>query len=362
MFVFRIIFYSFVLMAALFLPSHIARAADCRHNICGSIRAGALDIVSGFFSNTFKPKSPGLSFKDTPLMRQNARAFTHYLMGVVFENRQEYQSALSEFKLALREAPGNEYLNFKIASSYLDLKEYDAARRQIDKILKLNPGNLNARFLLAALYFEKDQMGPASGEYEAIINQDPGNVLALVSLADIYIMEKKLQAALEVYKRLIQEDEFSPYLYFNIGLLHFKLDDPRAAEESFLKAITLRPDYTAPIAALGVMAELDKNYDKAVGYFKQAVSVQPDDYRLQARLAKVFDSAGLLENARLEYERILLDCPDCVQALIGIAEIYIQVKEYDKALIALDSLADDEQYGYYAVYLTGIINFVQDKY
>jgi tetratricopeptide (TPR) repeat protein len=184
-------------------------------------------------------------------------------------------------------------------------------------------------------------MGSASGEYEPIIRQDPGNILASASLADIYIMEKRHQDALEVYKRLVQADEFSPYLYFNIGLLYFKLGDSCSARESFRKAIDLRSDYTAPIAALAVMAELEKDYVRAADYFKQAIIAQPDDCRIQANLAMVFVLAGSFEDAIQEYEKMLLDYPDYAPARAGIAEVYIQTKKYDEALKYLEPLAVD---------------------
>jgi len=320
------------------------------------------DSIFSFFHNIWKKQDFISHYKDLTSQHAISQTYAHYMMGVIFDNQDQHNNAVKEFIRVQQDITDSENLYFRIASTYINMGEYAKAKDVIEKALELDEDSLKARFLLAILYLEQKDFESATREYENIIKADPYNILALSFLADVYVFEKKLYQALAVYNKLLEKNRFSPYLYFNLGLLYLKLNRVKDAEKDFKQSLLLRPDYLEPVIALGIIEELKQDYKKAVTYYKRAIDIAPADRTLILRLARAYFLSGSLGMAESEYKRAIVNYPDMPDAFLGLAEIYLRMEKTEEALSVLSGLLKIDGKNTNALLLTGIIYFDQQSY
>ncbi|MBC8278165.1 MAG: tetratricopeptide repeat protein [FCB group bacterium] len=74
------------------------------------------------------------------------------LLGVIFENLQEYSSAIEAYKRILNHSPGRVDIILDVASNYKNLKKYTSARTYVLKALEVSPGNGAAYLKFGEIY------------------------------------------------------------------------------------------------------------------------------------------------------------------------------------------------------------------
>src|SRR5512146_1188923 len=123
-----------------------------------------------------------------------AAAYYHYSLAHMYEElvaiygRPEFSSkAIEEYRLAIENDPGSEYLNSGLAELYAKTGRIRDAVLEAQDIVKRDPNNLEARKLLGRIYLRSlpdSQVGQQSQEilkraieqYEVIVRIEPKNV------------------------------------------------------------------------------------------------------------------------------------------------------------------------------------------
>ena len=65
----------------------------------------------------------------------------HRIQGVAAFNREDYRTALQEFREIARQDPDDPQVHLHLGSTYIALGNLDEARREIDRCLSLDPRN-----------------------------------------------------------------------------------------------------------------------------------------------------------------------------------------------------------------------------
>lgn len=91
----------------------------------------------------------------------------HLTLGVVYEEKGEYENAIKEYELAARKLPAA-YLY--LGNAHFQNSEFDKAEKYYKKSIKKEPNNADAYNNLAWLYYTKDE------------NLDEAEVLALKAI------------------------------------------------------------------------------------------------------------------------------------------------------------------------------------
>jgi predicted O-linked N-acetylglucosamine transferase (SPINDLY family) len=82
--------------------------------------------------------------------------------------------------------------------------------------------------------------------------------------------------AVAIYDALLQDEPSRPELHFNRAVLLYQSGAPGPAEQAFLRAGALRPQWTAPLLALGQLYSDARRYEEAERCYRIAVSLQPE--------------------------------------------------------------------------------------
>ncbi len=139
--------------------------------------------------------------------------------------------------------------------------------------------------------------------------------------ADALRVQKDYQEAIRYYKAAIRKDKKNAVLYNKMGLAELQLavSDPRrnlsAPKSDFEKASKLNRNYAEAINNLGVIEYFQKNYSRAVRYYKKALALKEDSASFHANLGAAWFALDNLERASTEYIRALQLDPEVLQRL-----------------------------------------------
>lgn len=101
---------------------------------------------------------------------------------------------------------------------------------------------------LAGIYEAKGQIDEALSAYEEAFRVNPTDVATMAGLGRIYMSREDWEKARRVYRSMVLQNLDPKHgvtkaqVYFNLGTIHVKLDEPRKAKGMFQRGLDLEPD------------------------------------------------------------------------------------------------------------------------
>lgn len=153
----------------------------------------------------------------------------------------------------------------------------------------------------------------------------PAQALALnragaeaLARGDLETADARLSLALEYSPRFVEA-------LVNQGLVELQRGNFDRARELFTRARRLNADVAQPHHALGVLAERQARPDQASRHYYEALAVDPGFEPARANLARLLFDAGMLEEALVQFKRLVEVAPASPQAQAGLAETLLRL-------------------------------------
>lgn len=170
---------------------------------------------------------------------------------------------------------------------------------------------------------------------EATVRKDPGNYLALFELGTIFRKNEMIEESNEMFEDSIAANNLRRYpdpnklvfAHHILGDYHFDNANLDKAMAHYKDALRLAPKRLHVIYAIARIEHKKKNFVKAVGYYRSALSVAEDPWDKKAiliNLALVNTSMGYFPRAEAQYRESLKLFPgdqDVAKKLREIREI-----------------------------------------
>ncbi len=287
--------------------------------------------------------------KKTP---DRAQAYYHYSLAHMYEELVSiYQSsefankAIEEYRLAIENDPGSEYLNSGLAELYAKTGRISDAVEEAQEIIKRDPNNLEARKLLGRIYLRglgDQQSTPQSQEilkraieqYEQIVRIEPNNIENHMLLGRLYRLNNDMLKAENEFKTAVALQPNSEEAVTMLAYLYNEEGDSKRAAQ-VLNAVPEVDRSSKIYSALGYTYEQQHDYKSAIVAYRAAVNEDKDNLEAMRGLAQSLLNDNQTDAALDTFKQIVDSDPHDAQSYMRIAEVYRRTGRYDLALDAL---------------------------
>ncbi|MCX7971700.1 MAG: tetratricopeptide repeat protein [bacterium] len=188
-------------------------------------------------------------------------------------------------------------MNFKVVETLESL--YNNIR--IEKDVKRNEFQ-EISLYLAYVYILMKKYKEAEEILLDLLNNFPSNEKVYKYLSIVYISMNQIAKVLNVYNMGIKNIPYSSELYSQRGLLYYKANKFDLAEKDFWKAYQLNSLDFVAISHLGLISMKKEDYNSALNYFTEAISIKPLAYEIYTNIGNVYEKIGKIIEAREYYE------------------------------------------------------------
>jgi tetratricopeptide (TPR) repeat protein len=316
-------------------------------------------------------------FMPTPTPTRTSQSYTMeaqaYFAAGKLDDPATDQDALGTFQLATTVEPGNAQLWAELARiqtySYAMLST-DAERltrlqealASANKAVELDPDNSTVRAIRAFVLDWNASINLITQEQrDAFLNQaeseavralqlDPNNVLALAFYAEVLVDQQKWSQAEQFAKQAVERAPDSMDVHRVYATVLENIRQYRKSIEEYVKATEITPNFTYLFLRIGYgyrnlgLNELTtagqmQLYTTALEYFERAANINKQlgvrDPQPYIAIAKTYTQMGQAMTASLNAERALEFDPTNSDTYGQLGMIYVQSKNYESALIAL---------------------------
>ncbi|MDR2111889.1 MAG: tetratricopeptide repeat protein [Candidatus Accumulibacter sp.] len=176
----------------------------------------------------------------------------------------------------------------------------------------------------------------ADEEFERLMEHSPGDYQALCRLGFDRQQAGLLDEARRCYEAAQKSAPPSPELAHNLGMVYWRLGDPRKARDCLERALALRPDALPTLDALARIRQEGADLDGAISCYERALSIDPHHHRAFAGMGQAFAEAGWEEDAIRAFETALAIEPDQLEASNGLGILYLRQGRFDLAKARFD--------------------------
>ncbi|MBN2274603.1 MAG: tetratricopeptide repeat protein [Bacteroidales bacterium] len=171
----------------------------------------------------------------------------------------------------------------------------------------------------------------------------------------------KYNEAAACYKKLFDEDTSNIKLMVDLAECYKSLNLYKKAQQLYEKALQMNPANRYLLQQLANAFYMDDDYQKAARYY--ALSITNDTvYYLVRQLARCYDNNELIDSALLYYHKTLLLNPNDESSVSRLANLYINRKEFNKAIQMADSFLKIDSTGSKISRLSGYAHFLNKDY
>ena len=124
-----------------------------------------------------------------------------------------------------------------------------------------------------------------------------------VTLGILYTGTGKPDSAISFFQRALQIDPANAEAYRGLASACEARGDVVAAEQTYKRAIDLRPDYWGGYNDLGKFYFNNSRYNDAIPVFKKVIELTPDNYKGYNNLGAMYYSLGQWDDASAMFER-----------------------------------------------------------
>jgi predicted CXXCH cytochrome family protein len=189
--------------------------------------------------------------------------------------RQEFESALAEYRLAQIYNADIPSGNLNLALIETNLKQFDVAIEHYKIAIRLDPTFLPARVNLGNLYNQLGRNAEAETVFRAAIERAPNNGDLHYSLGLLLAEEKRLGESAEELGKAAMLMPARPRVQYNYALALQQSGKMKEAEGPLLRAYQLNPQDPDVVNAVVLFYAQQEKWDQALPYAQALVRLTP---------------------------------------------------------------------------------------
>jgi tetratricopeptide (TPR) repeat protein len=156
----------------------------------------------------------------------------HELLAETYQNADQDQKALDEYKLVASMVPNLPGVHFSIGHLLLKMSQQDQAGEELAAELRLNPDHAEANAEMGTLLLDRQDPVHAIPYLQKAVQLNPGQWNSYQQLGRAYYMQKDYPQAEAALKQAVRHDP-KGLAHYQLGLVYRSLGQKEAANEQF---------------------------------------------------------------------------------------------------------------------------------
>jgi tetratricopeptide (TPR) repeat protein len=163
---------------------------------------------------------------------------------------------------------------------------------------------------------------------------DPSLPEGHVCLGNVLNGTGKYQQAVEQFQMLLQNGSHNEDVLRGLADAYTNLGNVAAAEQTYRKAIELRPNYWGVYSWLGIFYYNESRFDESTQMLLRATQLAPDNYHVYSTLGGAYVTQGRYDDAIRAFQRAI-DLRPNADAYNNLGYTYILMHRFPEAISAL---------------------------
>ncbi len=288
-------------------------------------------------------------------------AFAYFSRSFAYMKKEQYERALADTNKAIDIDPkvGAHYA-FR-GAIYWVIKQHEDAIKEFTNALSLDPDSFWTFTLLGNAYFETGKLHEALDNFNRAISINPDYYLAYQGRGKVYISMKQFDKALADANKAINLNLFDTGGYtLRCQAYNVKGQYDRAIEDC-TAALNIAPKNRYAYIQRALAYSEQEKYEKTIEDYSKAIQILPNDMELGKLADDYADRGGYFlkigqdENAFEDFKKALTLDSNNSLAHVGLTTLYLQNKEYDKAISQASKLIQRKPNDYIGYFVRGNI-------
>ena len=209
----------------------------------------------------------------------------HLSAGLLYERQKDFSKAEAEYQQVLALDPSLNEAVIGLTNLYMKSGRLAEAEPLLRQLASQRPDDAGLHLQLARVLAAKGSKDEAITEIQAALKLSPSDTEAQRDLADLLVQSGKFDHAAKLYHDLSARQPNDPELHKSLGDVLLKQKHFPEAQQEFLTAVKLKPDFGPAWGSLAVAANENQNYQlaiKAADMRAQFMPETPISYFLRA--------------------------------------------------------------------------------
>lgn len=249
------------------------------------LNLGLAEFKSGHFREATKPFEAVLK-----LDPKNTQART--LLGMTDYGLHMFKEAAANLAIAAAADPENAQLRYYYAQSLLSSSEYEQSLKEFEWLERHDPDAAATHVLMAEALDGLSRPEEAIAELQAALAKSPNEPNVHFAIGYIYWSQQKDDDAEREFRAELDHDPANAQAWAWLADVLIRRNDFQKAKPLLDKAVALDLRVRIAHLDLGIVFAQNKQYDRAIAAFKEAIRLDGSKTDAHFRLARVYKEAG----------------------------------------------------------------------
>ena len=256
--------------------------------------------------------------------------YTAFYSGLAFENRRQYDKAITHYTKALELNPQLFEAYNNRGNAYRDKGEFDRAIADHYTAIQLKSDDADAYNNRGLDYYGKGENDLAFEDYNRAIRLKPDYADAYNNRGLVYHNKGEYELTIKDYEKAIRLKPDYAEAYKNRGDAYCKGHEYELAIEDYEEAIRLKPDYVEAHNNRGLAYHMRGDYELAIKEYEKAIRLKPDYAEAYKNRGDAYCKGHEYELAVEDYEEAIRLKPDYTLATYDLCEALLAEYEWEQ--------------------------------
>ncbi len=313
--------------------------------------------------------------------------YPHYLLGAVYYDKGDMESAIGSFKECLKRNENFQPAIEKLLRAYQEIGQLETAIDLLEQRVKEKPSASDYN-TLGIHYYHQGEVNRAIIAFERAVKLEPYHKAAKNNLYQLFrektfkaLHAKDFSEAIDIYNKIIQLNPTNLTTYMLMGDGYARAELYTTAIQYYQKALELNPVSRLAKRGLaqcynnhGVTLRNSQKWDDAIAAYRKALEMQPKFHIARTNLSDAFwqkansyRSSGQVDEAISTYLELQKLNPKDTRVSSLLGELYLKKRNFSDALSAFQKVykaepdAPQARHNLIAAYHQSAQDFINQK-